>query len=98
MCPILPAIFSPRFGASRAKVSCHATHSTIALDNHNHLISQVSGLQNPANVLQTDIPACGPSLLQLTDAVLLPVNLTDYVTSRITPGDDNSTMAVTVAG
>ncbi|KAL0055696.1 hypothetical protein WJX82_003307 [Trebouxia sp. C0006] len=60
--------------------------------------AKVSGLQNPANVLQTDIPACGPNLLQLTDAVLLPVNFTDYVTSRITPGDDNYTMAVMVAG
>ena len=58
----------------------------------------MSGLQNPANVLQTDIPACGPSQLQLTDAVLLPVNFTDYVTSRTMLGDDNSTMAVTVAG
>jgi len=55
-------------------------------------------MQNSANVLQTDIPACGPSLLQLTDAVLLPVNLTDYVTPIITPGDDNSTSTVTVAG
>ncbi|DBA95813.1 TPA: Expansin-B5 [Trebouxia sp. C0004] len=60
--------------------------------------AKVSGIQNSANVLQTDIPACGPSLLQLTDAVLLPVSLTDYVTSRIAPGDDNSTLAITAAG
>ncbi|KAL0025075.1 hypothetical protein WJX79_005262 [Trebouxia sp. C0005] len=60
--------------------------------------AKVSGLQNSANVLQTDIPACGPSLLQLTDAVLLPVNPTDYVTSHVTPGNGSFTLAAMVAG
>lgn len=43
---------------------------------------QVEGATNAADVLQTDIPACGPSLLQITDAVLIPpnsaFNMTNY--------------------
>ena len=33
-----------------------------------YVYAQVSEMQNSANVLQTYLPACGPSLPQLTDA------------------------------
>ncbi|KAL3140408.1 hypothetical protein ABBQ38_004668 [Trebouxia sp. C0009 RCD-2024] len=42
--------------------------------------AQVLGIQGVANVLQTDIPACGPSLLQLTDTVLLPFDSSEIST------------------
>ena len=49
------------------------------------LIMQVSGPSNIAGVLQTDIPACGPSLLQLTDAVLVPPTFNLDSTAGVLP-------------
>ncbi|KAA6422451.1 MAG: hypothetical protein FRX49_07626 [Trebouxia sp. A1-2] len=62
------------------------------------IVAEGNTAKNSANVLQTDIPACGPSLLQLTDAVLLPVNPTDYVKFHITPSNGSFTLATVVAG
>ena len=46
---------------------------------------QVLGASNTAGVLQTDIPACGPSLVQLTDAVLVPPNFNLNSTAGMLP-------------
>ena len=59
---------------------------------------QVLGIQGAANVLQTDIPACGPSLLQLTDTVLLPFNTSGISMGLNASSNATSEPAAAVAG
>jgi len=34
---------------------------------------QLKGIGNSVNILQADIPACGPSVVHITDGALLPL-------------------------
>lgn len=34
---------------------------------------QLKGIGNSVNILQGDIPACGPSIIHITDNALLPL-------------------------
>lgn len=66
-------------------------------DDMLHLL-QVVGIQGAANVLQTDLPACGPSLLQLTDTVLLPFDSSGFSIAVNATGNSTSGPAAAAAG
>ncbi|KAL3153698.1 Expansin-B5 [Trebouxia sp. C0010 RCD-2024] len=82
---ILPAIYSVAdMTAGKSLVTTDTAKSgnsvqgvpqtlTVNVTSNSGSTVQLKGIGNSANILQGDIPACGPSVIHITDSALLPL-------------------------